>query len=65
MRDHAEPKGYYDWVAWKIRQENEQEKLDFEYSLLLKLSHGGVLLDKYPDLKKIVSEVMVAERLTT
>ena len=64
MRDHAEPERYYDWMLWKLKDENLKEKLDFEYGLLLKLDRGGVLCEKYPDLHKAINEVIVAEKLT-
>ena len=63
MRDHAEPKRYYDWMVWKMRQEDEKEMLDSEYGWLLKLDRGGYLCKKYPDLQRVITEVLVAEKL--
>ena len=63
MRDHAEPQRYYDWMVWKMRQEDEKEMLDSEYSWLLKLDRGGYLCKKYPDLQRIITEVLVSEKL--
>jgi hypothetical protein len=63
MRDHAEPQRYYDWMVWKMRQEDEKEMLDSEYGWLLKLDRGGYLCKKYPDLQRIITEVLVAEKL--
>lgn len=64
MRDHAEPERYYDWMLWKMRQDDEQEKLDTEFGFLLKLDRGGYFCKKYPDLQKIITEILVAEKLT-
>ena len=68
MRDHVEPQRYYDWMLYKMRQYDNQDyekmRLEMEYDWLLKLDRGGYLCTKYPDLKQIVSEVLITEKLT-
>lgn len=64
MRDHAEPQRYYDWMLWKNRELDREILLDKDKDLLLELQNS-VLVEKYPELGKLIEEILIAEKLTT
>jgi hypothetical protein len=64
MRDHAEPERYYDWMLWKNRELDREILLDKDKDLLLELQNS-VMVEKYPELGKLIEEILIAEKLTT
>jgi hypothetical protein len=64
MRDHAEPQRYYDWMLWKNRELDREILLDKDKDLLLELQNS-VIVEKYPELGKLIEEILIAEKLTT